>query len=216
MLRLFLSLFISLVAVGCGPRYIDCFPCHDDGTVKPVVALLPAIDASQANVSYSISKDLNRFIRSEITGNGDLYLVPPDQISKGTDRMKTIDFFCDDALFAQNFCQSDFIVLTELISYEFIPNGPSSVVERCLSREMLNMSLRIKIIDVRYRTPRIALQEVISCSYMVPCNQTTAQFDDCNEQGYLISAIEKAHKKLSLKAVDRIETTVKSSHYGCM
>lgn len=47
MFQFAISAVIALIMAGCsGPRYIDYFPYHDDGTPKPKVAVMPILDSS--------------------------------------------------------------------------------------------------------------------------------------------------------------------------
>jgi hypothetical protein len=57
MLKIVLSFVLSLLAVGCGPRYVDYFPYHDDGRPKPKVVLLPVVDESTADLPWDVSQD---------------------------------------------------------------------------------------------------------------------------------------------------------------
>ena len=46
MVRIYIILTF-LLFVGCGPHYGDFYPCHDDGTVKPRIVMLPIVETNK-------------------------------------------------------------------------------------------------------------------------------------------------------------------------
>lgn len=208
MLKIMLPLVLSLFITSCGgPRYVDFFPCHDDGTVKPVVALIPVNNSP--NVSCDIAAELTDAIRYQMMDHGDLYLLPQEGVETRLRRMGQTNFFGNDSLFAQHFCNADFVVITELLDHCF--TSPGGTDGPC--KEVLTVKMRVKIIDVREDAPCIVLQEIIAVDSPIPRNfyQISGMTAETNEDGYQLSSIERAHNALACKFVSRAEEVIRSA-----
>ena len=186
MSRILLFLFVSLFTISCGPRYVDYFPYHDDGTPKPQVALLPVIDVSSVNLPCNLSNDMTTSIRYEIRNSGELYLLSTEEINGALHHLGNIDSFDCDQAFAQQFCEANFIAVIEFVKQEVFP---------CIKEGMslLKLSARIKIIDIRCKAPRVISQEIVSNDYLVCSAQLL-----CESEPYQASSIGKAHRAFAI------------------
>ncbi len=215
MIQVLLFFFISLITFGCGPRYIDYFPRHDDGAVKPIVALLPVVDASELNLFCDLSAELTHDMRYEIRNEGEFYLLPPREIQMHLAQIGKIDFLSDDLL-AQHFCNANFIILTELISHDSISSEPGAcawMIKNHPDRETLKVSMRIKIIDIRYPSPYVVLQEVVTSDYPIRKKDLEVELNELESdpQNYQTSSIGRAHDQLISAVVRRIEEVIRSA-----
>lgn len=211
-----LSIFVLTVfTFGCGPRYIDYFPCHDDGVVKPVVALLPLIDDSELDNSFDLPNELTKSMRCEIRNSGELYLLPHNEVEMHLSQMGKADIFGKkDALLSQHFCNADFVVLTELISHEIIPyEVNTNIIKSILDRKTLQISMRIKILDVRDSAPHIVLQEILTNQYPILRRDLEIDLNNLqiDSENYKYSSICRAHQQLVYTVVKRMEEVIRSA-----
>ncbi|HEV8052759.1 MAG TPA: hypothetical protein VGP47_09700 [Parachlamydiaceae bacterium] len=169
MLKYVISALLALISVACGPRYVDYFPYHDDGTAKPKVALMPIIDSSQSQLPWDFSEEISEGIYYELMSSGELFAVSPREMGAGWMKKDSIDFFaCEDYSYAADFNNTDFIVSMEIIGRSLMPS-PGCTQTMCVR-------IRIKILDIRYCEPKVVLYEVFQTTY-------TGIEKDCGVEG---------------------------------
>ena len=166
-------LMLSFATTACGPRYVDYFPCHDDGTCKPAVALLPITDCTPSHSSEVAANEIFQEIQSDAMHHGELYFLSPEELRDGGSAGK-IDFYTDETQLGNSFCSADFIVIMELIDQEYSRMGqckpPVNTTTVSFPAEiLLTLKVRLKVIDVRPRCPRVVLQEIFTRGYFMPC-----------------------------------------------
>lgn len=162
MLQLVFSFILSLIAVGCGaPRYVDYFPYHDDGTVKPKVAFVQISDSSQCNLPWDFSEEVFDGLYYELMDKGEFYVVSPREIGPGWQKRDAIDFFGNqDYSYVQDFQNTDFIIAMEILERSVVACDP------CHPNNLnLTVRIRIKILDIRCCEPKIVLYEVFKTCY---------------------------------------------------
>jgi hypothetical protein len=201
MLRTLLLFVLSLFTISCGPHYADYFPYHDDGTPKPQVALLPVIDSSNIKVPCNLSEEMTKSIRYEIMNTGELFLLADQDVQAGLVKIGNADWFESDQAFVQQYCDSDFVAIVELINHEKSP-----CVKEGMSK--LKLSARIKIVDLRCRNPRIIAQEIINNEYLVCLAQPV-----CPEaEPFHITSVGRAHRSFAIEIAIRMENLIISAY----
>lgn len=215
MLQIVLSLLVTIMAVGCGPRYVDYFPYHDDGRPKPKVVIIPVVNTCDNVVPWDISKELTAGIRYEIMDNGELFLFSEEEVNSKLAQMGEVDFFTKEAVFAQNFCEADFVVMIEFMDQkycdEYTVAGCPVPFSPC--REVV-LKTRVKVIDLRSRCPRIVQQEILSDTYLVTpeCADVHGKFPETGRAAYQSTSIGKAHQRMVSNLVSRMERVIKCSY----
>jgi hypothetical protein len=216
MLRLLSALLLALCAFSCGPKYLDYFPYHDDGSAKPRVAMLPVQDCSGATLPWNIAHAFTCGMRYEMMNSGQLYLLSDQEMQLPLAHFTDgITFLTDESPLAEQFCEADFIVLTELMDHHYAPlASPIAPTAPCFPREsLLVMKMRIKIVDVRRtRCPRIVLQEIVTdcCSVPKIGEETDLAFQEANSPW--TNAMRRAHKHMMCKVTSRIEEAIGGSY----
>jgi hypothetical protein len=215
MLHVLLSMLISWIIVGCGPHYVDYFPYHDDGTLKPRVALIPILDSSHSGLPWNLSEELTQAVRYELMDSGQLYLLSPQELSPALVKAENADFFIPDMSFTNYFTHADFIVALELIEHSAGPYEKEKVVSAHVpcptGNVMLMMKMRIKVIDVRTETPRVVLYEILNSDHVVV--NPTQDYDDISwsEEGYPKIPFGKAHQRMIREVACRLEAVTWSA-----
>jgi len=177
MFKILLLTIVLLSLSACGPRYGDFYPCHDDGTVKPRIVLLPTKDCTGSNerADYFFQN-----IRYKLMDCGDMYVFSEESVHHQLDKMGNISFFNHDISFAKNFGGADFIVATEIAECSSDIYG--EVEDKCMPphlqrKNLLKVSLRVRVIDLRGDVPTIVLQEITTRHLLVPCRSSIEQMD---------------------------------------
>lgn len=208
-----MSLFISLIAVGCsGPRYVDYFPYHDDGTAKPRVALLPMIDGSNCQVPWNIADELTQGVKYRMMNNGDIYLLSDKEMGPDVHNLNETELFSPDMSYAKKICNADFVVATELVEHKVLPyergKTPSPYpTQGFVCNYVLNMKVRIKVMDIRCERPSVILQEIFVSNHLVPKERDVADYnqDRWGTPGYSGTLYGRAHQLLTRDLAQRIE-----------
>lgn len=206
MLRILLIIVTTLLTTACsGPRYVDYFPYHDDGTPKPRVALMPIIDSTHSCLDWSLSDEIFEGIRYEFMNSGNFYLMSPREVGPAWNKAIESDYTGSDLSFAAGFKNSDFVIILELIDRSVTPCMTTQLANRTLTT-----SVRIKVVDIRCDCPRIVLYEVFKSSYM-----TTPSHGDIDGNGvcwgtpaYGKTCCGLAHQRLVRSLSQRLEEVI--------
>lgn len=216
MLRIFFTFMMTLFLTGCGPRYVDYFPCHDDGTAKPKVALLPIINTVEDCLPWDVANEVNQRLRYQAMCSGELFLLSENEIASRLQGCKPFDYFGSDMSFIDRFCGADYIVALEVIQHQVIPfkKGACAVnipPQKYRWKSVLQMKLRLKVIDVRYKNPKILMQEIFTSDYAIPVEQECIDYRRCcwGTNAFLSTPWGRAHQIMVEDLVCRIETIIR-------
>jgi len=219
MLRMLLSaLFMMFFAVGCGPRYVDYFPNHDDGTPKPKVALLPILDSSNGKLPWNISEELSQSIYDDLMDSGKLYVLPPNEL--GVPQNISADCFGGNLDFLRNFHDTDFVVALELIKHSTTPckeapppGGAAAGYLNC--RYVLDLQMRVRILDIRNPSnPRTILYEITKTSYKISPPESGVNYDKItwSSSAFRSTPCGIAHQRLVQNLTARMEDIIRSAN----
>lgn len=215
MFQIVISAFLSLMVVSCGgPRYVDYFPYHDDGTLKPKIALMPILDTSCNELPWDISEEISDGIYYELMNSGEFYVVAPREMGLGWAKRNEIDFFTNDYSYVGDFDHTDFIVAMEIIERSITPCNSCSLTSReCYPiNQTMTTRIKIKIIDIRYCEPKIVLYEVFKTCYTAMPAKGYADGEICwRDPGYSKSFCGTAHQRLIQNLTNRLEEVIWSA-----
>lgn len=216
MFRFLWTILLAICAVSCGPRFLDYFPYDNDGTAKPHVALLPILDCSHTHLPWDIGHAFTCGMRYEIMNSGRLFLLSDQEMQEPLSHFEDgITFISNEAELAQHFCETDFIVLAELMEHGYAPvMSPTASASSCFPCDsLLMMKMRIKIIDVRRtRCPRIVLQEIISDCSSVPSVCADVDIASQAPDSHWMGSMRRAHQHMMRKVTQRIEEAIGGSY----
>ncbi|MBA3957909.1 MAG: hypothetical protein H0X51_05920 [Parachlamydiaceae bacterium] len=216
MKRVFSLLLLLVALCGCGPRYVDFFPCHDDGTYKPHVAFMSVLDSSCLELPWKCAPEITSDIRYELMNNGQLFLYEADEVDTALKSIDKAQLFDSDAKIAKACRNTDFFVVMEIIEqelqpYESVISSPYAM-PNYPNQSVLTVKVRIKVLDVRAGSPRIILQEIVTKTYMVPrvCTEQTIRWAD--ENAHWVNCIRKAHRQTAMSISRRLEDVIRSAY----
>lgn len=198
LLTLFCSL--ALIVTGCGgPRYVDYFPYHDDGTAKPKVAFLPVKAINDED------RDLADYFTTAIRWNamdrGELFFYSNDLVQNQIDQNLQVIESKDPLKKAAIFRPADFVVEVEVLQNEEVPKDRS--LKDCYVpfssknyRTARLVKLRLRVVDIRNQEPKIILYEVVERSHAIP------------EGGEFMKGSSTIYEKLADQVTERIEDVI--------
>lgn len=200
---------LALFSVGCR---------NDDGQqayyqqgshMKPVVAIVPLIDSSQSAVSWNLSDELTSTIHHRLSQKEKLYLVDMQKVRSSIKKLNGNHnpFSTNLAWVKKTFSDDEFVVFLELIEHEEVPVYNQKTASAADSPAQLNMSVRVRILDLRGKEPEVVLQEMIHDNHYIPKQFTQANFFQVpwGKDSFSVSPIGLAHAQLTKEIAGRLE-----------
>jgi hypothetical protein len=195
------AILIGLAAVSCNRNsneQVSRF--HEDGRIKPSVAVASMLDTTSFDAPWSLSEELTQGVMDQIAKSGSIFVHSQEE-SPFTEN----PFGTDLSWMKREFDSEEFVVFLELVEHEFTPVKTKGVTLQEASSN-LNMSVRMRVIDLRPETPKIVLQEMIRDSYFVPKTLIPNDYsvDGWGSEGYRKTPMGIAHTQLIKDIASRI------------
>ena len=182
---------------------------YEDGQLKPAVMLIPVIDSSGQELSWSLSEELTQAIAYKLTGRGQLFIVDQNKAKFVFSQLNSLhNPFSSHIDWVKNVCTGqDFAIFIELIEHEEVPLIAQPEDNPSLCAAQLNISLRLRIIDLRSETPQVILQEILHDRHHIPRPFTKSHFPQIpwGRESFSISPVGLAHAQLVKEVSLRIE-----------
>ena len=183
---------------------------HDDGRSKPIVALVPVFDRSDAEVSWSLSEEFTDHLRQRLLKRSNFYINTPEEINAeiGILNESNDPFMRDFSWIAQAFGKEEFVVFTELVEHHIHPKPSNNhFLDKLTPSCELSMVMRIRIFDLRGETPEIVLQELINQTHLIPkpSDLTEQNPDFWKKMTFIVTPLGLAHTQFSKEVAKRIE-----------
>lgn len=211
MSRIAIAICLAVFAAGCE------FPedsasrqalIHEENS-KPVVALVPLIDSSMSELPWDLSDELTKAIQERLQIKEKLHLIQEQQVRSLTKKLtpQNQPFATDLDWVKFFFPHEEFVVFVELIEHEEIPVASQKVSSPKDSAYDLNMTARIRVVDIRNDQPRIVLQELVHDTHFIPKRFSRYNYDQVvwGGENYHLSPLGIAHGALSKEIAKRIE-----------
>jgi hypothetical protein len=214
MSRTAIAICLAVLAAGCQKPDSDSRQAYyhyeeKEPLIRPVVALAPIIDSTTSELPWSLSDELTTTIHERLQQKEKLHLIEDHKIRSITKKLSPADNpFANDLSWIKNtFTHDEFVVFVELIEHDEIPlhgqkfNSP----KECAFE--LNMTARIRVIDLREEHPQIVLQELIHDTHFIPKRFSRYNFEQVvwGQDNYHISPLGIAHSALSKEIAKRVE-----------
>jgi hypothetical protein len=215
MYRYCFLLLSAILLSGCQNKHnnVQAMKYHDDGHAKPIVTIVPVLDSSSYEIPWSLSNEFTSLVKDKLGRQGDIYLKNDQNVQLSNDNSP---FGININWVKKSFKPSEFVVFLELTQHEDIPisstvKDPSKISEAYKAAVNLNMSMRIRILDIRNDNPIIVLQEVIKDNYYLPNNIMERVDYNATKWGseeYKTSPMAIAHAQFSKHIIERINDYV--------
>ncbi|NGX51899.1 MAG: hypothetical protein KR126chlam5_00188 [Candidatus Anoxychlamydiales bacterium] len=169
---------------------------YDDGRARPVVAISSVIDSTTYDLPWSLSEEITFLIKSQLTNNKNLFLSSTEMMDESLTNTDA-PFDLNVNWMKDRFDNSEFLVFLELLNHNELKKDNISNLE---------MSMRIRIVDVRSREPKVILQECIDENYYIAKGSIKEDYQNViwGSSEYANSRMGLAHKQLAKEISDRI------------
>ncbi len=205
-----IGLSLAVFTTGCGARKDGTdvtVSAKQNKATKPEVAIVPIFDRTENNdVSWNLSDELTTVLSRKLAQKEQLHIANNQKVRGAAKKLSgSFDPFAPNIAWAKNiFTGNDFVVFMELLKHEQIFNSPLSPEH---SAADLNISLKLRVVDLRGDQPKIVLQEIIHDTQHLPKQFTKANFRQVawGEDDFHVSPVGLAHVKLIKELSQRIE-----------
>lgn len=213
---------ITSLLIGCNSdRYQQhAVRFHEDGRAKAVVTLTPVFDHHDIHLPWSLADDLTEMIKTRLLKKANVYIGNAENLKKtyeDEDQLieKPFEHYEENKSCAIHvdslkvkFPKTDFVVFLELAEHEIHPKNISgSFLDAITPSQELQLSMRIRIYDLRFEVPQIILQELVEQKHLVPKQLAKLDYDSpiWGKKTYSISPVGFAHAQLAKEVAQRIE-----------
>lgn len=192
-----IAIFSFLFFVSCNNgtnKQVSKF--YDDGRARPQVAISSVIDSSSYELPWSLSEEFTNLIKTDLSSNKSVYVASANDVDESlTNTDNPFDVSVD--WMKNRFEKNEFIVFLELLKHDEIKKENYSNLE---------MTMRVRIIDVRAKEPKIVLQESLSDNYYVAKGAIRTDYQNVvwGTSDYSNSRMGMAHQQLASQIANRI------------
>jgi hypothetical protein len=174
---------------------------------RPIVSFVPVIDNSKSDLNWNVSQELSKAVRERLTQKNQVYMVGEEPVAALAEKaLSTHDpFDIDISWVRKSFPQNEFVVFLELMEHKEVPVMAKETQD---SPAELSMSVRVLVVDVRQKTPKVVLQEIVEQSHHIPRQFTqTSQASQTywGDEAFDVSPLGIAHDQLCKELATRIE-----------
>jgi hypothetical protein len=178
---------------------------------RPVVAIVPLINSTKTDIPWNLSDELTYTVYHRLANKDKLYLVNLQKVTDTLKKLQTANPFVPDITWIKHaFPDDEFVVFMELIEHEETLQKTKNPLPATSLAADLNVTVRLRVIDVRSNTPSVVLQEMIHDSHHIPKQFTSANFYQIpwGQDSYDISPLGLAHAELAGHIASRLEDYV--------
>jgi hypothetical protein len=199
---------LTLALTGCNDGKNDqCSILESPVLSRPIVAIVPVLDHSHSKLSWDVSNELSHGIRQRIAQKNHLYLAGEEAVISLAKRAFAAHdpFGLDTSWVKKSFPQAEFVVFMELLEHNEVAIYAAKDLQD--SPAELNISVRLRVFDVRDQTPKVVLQEIVQQTHHVPKHFNKANFSQAiwGDEIFEISPLGVAHDVLCKEISSRIE-----------
>lgn len=207
--------FVATIATlfsGCANHYRDTALYSSSGRAKPLIAVLPVIDSTDKKpYNWDLSQEFTTEIRKHVADSSRLYLLNVGGATSISAALNTphVDEIPDTLLDA--LAPAEFVLVSEVIDERITPvglkNANASRPHLADTGTKISLAIRLRVIDLRGKEPKIALQEVIYEDHDVSKAYSTGDHNKCpwGDVKYGLTPIGMAHSKAIRKLVAHVE-----------
>lgn len=209
---------LASICASCAPNCRDTTLYHSDGRQKAIVAVLPVINhAIDADLSWDLSRELTDEIRKRVYDSTKIYLLRDHGSREVAEKLNTPNPAAIPLEEAKNLGAAEFVVVTELIEQKESPYGLRLASEdHPLKGEIgsvLNVSMRVRVIDVRTCEPKVILQEVMKNKHVIARAYMSNDYSKTpwGTEAFQRTPLGLAHSKIVRELISRVENYIEAA-----
>lgn len=206
-------LLLSLAAVGCNEnkQSQENTAMHQKGVrLQPIVTIVPVIDSTKQDLPWNLSDEFTSALNYRLARNNNLYIIEPAKARAALKKIKETQnpFGTDISWIKRTFIDEEFVVFFELVEHEeVLRQDKKKPIDPQYCSANLNISMRVRVFDLRAEQPKVVLQELVHDSHFVPRQFTHVNFHQAmwGEDSFSISPMGLAHTEFTKEIATRVE-----------
>lgn len=201
---------LASLCASCAPCCRDTTLFKSSGRQKAIVAVLPVIDHTEgATLTWDLSREFTDEIRKRVYDSSNLYLLRDHGTREIAEKLNTPNPAMISSALVQDLGAAEFVVVSEMLEQNEIPSGATRNETGCV----LNLAMRIRVLDIRHDNPKVILQEVISHEQFIPRVFLTGDYAKAQwgTDAFNRTPLGIAHHKLVKEAVSRVESYIEAA-----
>ncbi len=195
--------FSCLLLPSCASKQKPAAPSAAFQKKAPAVVIAPIVDSTNCDTSWSLSEELTTLIYKKVQKN-QKFILPSYDTLENELSFSHNPFGNDLSWLKKSFPSHQFVVFLELVEHEMKGSAKNNLLS---PRSMhLNMSIRVRIVDLRGKKPSLLLQELVQNSYFIPHTLTHVDYTHTSwgSKDYLSTPLYQAHSELLEEVAERI------------
>jgi hypothetical protein len=203
-MRLLALMILSLMIVSCSNKNTTTVSkYYEDGRSRPIVSIAPVVDSSSYELPWSLSEEFTSLIRANLSKNKSIFLADTDDVANNITSLDN-PFNPDISWMRDRFDQNEFVVFLELVKHT------NAKVNKATN---LDMIMRVKVIDVRGKQPKVVLQENVTDKYYIEKGTYKSDYSNVRwgSREFQESRMGMAHMQLAKDIAARISEYVSLS-----
>jgi hypothetical protein len=164
---------------------------------------------------WDVSRELTDDTLNDLVEKNTVYVTPYVQFKPALENTSNCDYFGSDLNFANYFGQSDFLVVSELLSHELCPYTKEHFPEIAPKRsygpfQVLVLGTRVRVLDLRFEHPKVILQKFIETKEIVSNSEAAIDYSNISPENdhYLDTPLARGHQKIASEMANEIEGAI--------
>ncbi|MCB1117407.1 MAG: hypothetical protein KDK50_02365 [Chlamydiia bacterium] len=201
----------AILAMGCNrssTNQISLF--KDDGHRKASIAFVPVIDNSESELPWSLSEEFTEAISHKLSSRGGVHIASESDVTSALDNLDSScqPFGQDLNWMKKAFPNQEFVVFAELVDHYLHTHPNQKIAELEDGRySFLDLTMRLRIVDLRDDEPKIVLQELIHHDHNIPKLFANIDYNEKHwgKTSFTITPVGLAHSQLIREVVGRLD-----------
>lgn len=198
---------LAVTGVGCASRCCDTTLYQRSGKQKGIVAILPTINqVAEGDLPWDLSEEFTEEVRKKVFGSSRVYLLREHGSVELARRLNVPSPAAISYQDAKLLGAAEFVVVTELVEQREALCGPQDP-----DSSLLELAMRVRIIDVRHEKPKVILQEVIREERKIAhASRTDSDYTlaPWGSDAFPRTELGMAHARVVREVVSRIESYI--------
>lgn len=219
---------LGAILFGCSGNHSEkqAVKFHDDGRAKAITTITSVYDPQDIHLPWSLAADLTEMIQNKLAKRANIYLLeskkaPVDLEKSSKEEDSNLDIMVTSTPLDENktlnihmpnlkvkYPGSEFVVFLELAQHHIHPKQETDkFFDKITPSYVLDVSMRVRIYDLRHEEPKVVLQEIVQEKHLLPKQFAKLDYDSAiwGKKTYSISPMGFAHAQFAKDVAKRIE-----------
>ncbi len=208
---------IVLCCTGCAPDNRDTTLYQRSGRQKAIVAVLPCINkVTDYELTWDLSREFTDEIRKRVYDSSRIYLLRDHGSLEIAEKLNTPNPSMISREEINKLGAAEFVIVAELIDQTEVPYNPKKHVDDSFIRSdvasVLNVSMRVRVIDIRNEEPKVILQEILNNEHVIAGAYKACDYSRTpwGTEAFQRTPLGMAHGKIVRELVTRVENYVEA------